>query len=216
MDDQDGWKIVESCRQEANGPAWTAFVDRFEPSLLKGIRRALRGLGFRGNPADVTADLLQETYCKILARERRVLGLCRERDARALDAFFAQLADRTTRDSFRALWAEKRGHDLLTPWNQVIESRIAERAASSPEARLLLIEARDRLLEKCRRAAGVKQPERNFRVLALAFVEGLSSREIAQRFAGRLSRTCIDSLVYRARRRLIKEGGELGPRRALA
>ena len=216
MDNRDGWKIVKNCAQVADGPAWGGFVNRFEPALVRGIHRGLRGLGFRGNPRDVTADLLQESYCKILARERRVLRLCREPDDRALDAFFARMAERCTRDFFRARWAEKRGNDRLTSWSDAVENRVAARPVSSPEARLLLREAHAALLHKCRRAAGTKKPDRNFRVLVLAFVEGLSSREIAERFAGRLSRTCIDSLVYRARRRLLKEGSELGRRSAVA
>ena len=77
-------------------------------------------------------------------------------------------------------------------------------------------EARSRLLATCRSAAGARQRERNYKVLVMAFLEGLSSREIASRFAGRLSLTCIDSLLYRARRRLREQGVMLGERRAVA
>ena len=217
MDNSNGWQIVKKCLESADEPAWVAFVDRFEPALVWGIRRALNGLGYAGNPRDVMADLLQESYCKILARERRILRMCRERDDRALNAFFARVSERCARDSFRARWADKRGsRGGVVAWSEVVESRVAARTESSPETRLLLDEARSTLLDRCHKAAGGRQRARNFKVLALAFLEGLSSREIAERFAGRLSRSCIDSVVYRARRRLLEEGATLGDRQAMA
>ncbi|MFQ5526852.1 MAG: RNA polymerase sigma factor [Thermoanaerobaculia bacterium] len=217
MDNPSGWQIVQRCLQTADGPAWGAFVERFETPMVWGIQRALRSLGFRGRPRDVIGDLLQECYCRILARDRRTLKLCRERKEPALDAYFARVAERSTRDSFRARWAEKRGsRDLVVGWNEVVEDRHAASGESSPEDRLLIREARSKLLETCHRAAGSRKRERNFRVLVLAFLEGLSTREIAEQFAGRLSRSCIDSLVYRARRRLLKEGVVLGNRGAVA
>lgn len=217
MDNRNGWEIVERCLHAADESAWTRFVDRFEPALVWGIQRALRSLGYRGRPRDEVADLLQECYCRILERDRRPLRLCRERDDRALNAFFARLAERATRDAFRSRWAEKRGsRDGVVAWNEVVEDRLTDDRDASPEERILAREARAGLLEKCRRAAGRKQPQRNFRVLAMAFIGGLTTREIAERFAGRLSYTCIDSLVYRARRRLLKEGVVLGDRGAMA
>ncbi len=217
MNDQNGWQIVDGCLQAADETAWTAFVERFEPALIWGIRRALRSLGCERNRDDLVADLLQESYCKILARERRILRMCRERDGRALDAFFGRVGERCARDSFRARWADKRGsRNRVVAWSDAVEDRVVAASSSSPEERLLMSEARSKLLDKCRRAAGDRKRERNFRVLVMAFLEGLSSREIAERFAGRLSRTCIDSVVYRARRRLLKEGSVLGDRRAVA
>lgn len=217
MEDKHGWKILEQCLEQGDGPAWTAFLERFEPPLRWGIHRALRGLGVEGDRRDLAADLLQECYCKILVRERRVLRMCRERDDKALNAFFARLAERCTRDSLRARWTEKRGsRGGVVDVGGDIESLAVSRNEPSPEDRALMKEARSRLLATCRSAAGARQRERNYKVLVMAFLEGLSSREIASRFAGRLSLTCIDSLVYRARRRLREQGVMLGERRAVA
>lgn len=217
MDNQQGWQILEQCLGRADEPAWETFAARFEPALRGGIFRALEHIGYDGDRKDVADDLVQECYCKILARDRRVLRMCRERNDNALNAFFARLAERATRDAFRARWAQKRGsRDAVVPWNEVIEERATSAKPSSPEDDLLCKEARASLLAKCRRAAGGVERERNFQVLSMAFLGGLSSKEIAERFSGRLSRTCIDSLVYRARRRLHKQGTYLGPRRAMA
>ena len=80
----------------------------------------------------------------------------------------------------------------------------------------MIAEARAALLFRCLSAAGGRERKRNYRVLVLAFLEGLSSREISRRFGGRLSLTCIDSVVYRARKRLLEQGVDLGRRRAVA
>lgn len=216
MEHECGWQILKRCQEEADGPAWTAFIERFEPVLRWGIRRTLAGLGFDGDRREFAADLLQECYCKILSGERRVLRLCRERDERAIDAFLARLAERCTRDSLRAVWTQKRGRRALVDLSCDLEDLPIVGSEPSPEDSALMKEARSKLLETCRRAAGVRQRERDTRVLAMAFLEGLSSREIARRFAGRLSLTCIDSVVYRARRRLRREGVVLRQRRAVA
>ena len=216
MEDKSGWRILERCLKDSDDLAWTQFVQRFEPAFRWGIHRAFRSLGFEGDRQDLAADLLQDCYCKVLARERRVLGTLRERDGRALDAFFTKLAERCTRDRLRALWSKKRGSRReLVDLHSVAEHALAA-TSPSPEEQALMKEARSRILASCRRAAGARQPERNTRVLAMAFLEGLSSREIAKRFAGRLSRTCIDSVIYRARRRLREQGLALGQRRAIA
>ncbi len=217
MDDHSGWQILERCLDPADEAAWKALIERFEPPLRWGIHRALRGLGFNGDRYDLAADLLQECYCKILARERRVLRMCRERDENALNAFFARLGERCARDGLRARWALKRGSRAgIVELGESIEDLAVARTEPSPEDRALMKEAQSRLLATCRTAAGSRKSERNYRVLVMAFLEGLSSREISSRFAGQLSLTCIDSVVYRARRRLLKQGVRLGERRAMA
>lgn len=216
MEDRNGWQIVNACSKQANGQAWSAFVARFEPALRRGVHRALQSVGFDGDRSDLAADLVQDCYCKILSRERRVLTMCRERDERALDAFFARLAERCTRDNLRARWTKKRGSRRKAVELGEIEHLAVQVSEPSAEERLLMKEKRRQLLATCRRAAGGRQRERNTKVLVLAFLEGLSSREIAARFAGHMSRTCIDSVVYRARQRLRKFGLVLGQRRATA
>lgn len=217
MEDRCGWQILERCRDDGDDAAWNDFVERFEPALRRGILCALRRLGYAGDRKDLSADILQECYCKLLARDRRALRLCRERHEGAIEAFLARLAERCARDNLRARWSQKRGSrtpavDLSV---DLVDLVIAG-SEPSPEDRALMNEARSRLLETCRLAAGARRRERDTKVLAMAFLEGLSSREIASRFAGRLTRTCIDSVVSRARRRLLKQGVTLGERRAVA
>lgn len=217
MHDPSGWLILKKCVDEADGPAWTAFVERFEPALRWGIRRALARLGYDGDRRDLTDDSLQECYCKILGRDRHVLRLCRERDENALNAYFSRLAERSTCDLLRARWAEKRGsRDGFVDLGDGFEEIAHARAEPSPEDHAMIQEAHRRLLVTCRTAAGSRQKERNYRVLVMAFLEGLTSREISSRFAGKLSLSCIDSVVYRARQKLLEKGIVLGERRAMA
>ena len=60
MEDKHGWQIVEQCLEQADGPAWTVFLERFEPPLRWGIHRALRGLGVEGDRRDLAADWIRE------------------------------------------------------------------------------------------------------------------------------------------------------------
>lgn len=213
MDHKSGWKIVERCFIEGDSSAWEAFVERFDRALRWGIGRVLGHFGDgRGGSAipareDSARDVLQECYFKLLSDDRRILGLCRERDDKALNAYFARLGERCARDFVRSRGAQKRGYDCQVSLADLREELIPTRVAESPEAGALLKEARAELLQRCRKAAGRKQRERNYRILVMAFLEGLTSKEISERLAGRVSHTSIDSLVYRARQRLERSDG---------
>lgn len=216
MEKKTNWEIVQRCRTSTDQEAWEEFVDRFESALRGGIFRAFRSLSVRGDYSDRQADLLQDCYCKLLDRECRILNLCRESHDGALWKFFVTLGERVARDAFRAQAAEKRGGEQVLRLEGFAAAIDPADPGQSPERAALAREAEADLVARCRRAAGRRQSERNFRVLLMAFLEGLTSREIARRLDGTLTPTSVDSLVYRARRRIEKSGRRLGPRRVAA
>lgn len=203
--------VIEACAA-GDSAAWSHFVDRFEGSLRRGIAIALTGR--RGHRQIQAEDLLQEVYCRLLEAGGRRLKRCRERDEAAIRAYLVRLARNVAIDYLRARRTVRRGrrHLLLqSPAGCGVD--LAADRRPSVEDRLILRQQGRRFLRSCRRAAAGRKENRNVRILALAFLAGLTSREIARRLDGSLSPGSIDSLISRTRRKLADEGFELVSRR---
>lgn len=211
MQQESARTVIERCAA-GDGAAWTEFVARFHGSLRRGVAIALTGR--RAHRQTQAEDLLQEVYCRLLEADARRLKRCRERDEAAIRAYLVRLARNVAIDYLRARRTVRRGrrHVLLqSPIGAGVD--LAPDRRPSIEDRLILRQQGRRFLRSCRRAAGGRAENRNVRILALAFLGGLTSHEISRRLDRSLSPGSIDSLISRARRKLEAEGVELVSRR---
>ena len=101
----------------------------------------------------------------------------------AIGVYLSRVAERVTIDHLRAKSAEKRGGGKIESLETITESE-GERAwpVTEPRAedRLLGRERMARFLGCCRRIVG-RRKESDLRILRLALLEGLTSREIGER-----------------------------------
>lgn len=211
MQEETARSVIERCAG-GDGAAWDEFVTRFEGSLRRGIAIALTG--YNGHRRAQAEDLLQEVYYRLLERRAHRLKRCRERDEMAIRAYLVRLARNVAIDHLRARRTVRRGrhHVLLrSPVGAGVD--LAPDRRPSIEDRLILRQEGRRFLRSCRRAAAGRSENRNVRILALAFLAGLTSQEISRRLGLTLSPGSIDSLISRARRKLEAEGVELVSRR---
>ena len=214
MADYSACELVRSCALSPDAGVWEEFVRRFGGRIREGIRRAVRRAGFRFGSADFE-DLLQNVYCKLLDRERRNLRHCRGREELEVSSYLRKIAETVTFDYLRAAAAAKRGRNriLRLPAHRHLElDQWAVDPGISPEERLLRLERRRLFLSFCSASLGPRSRERDLRVLYLAFLEGLSSREISQRILG-TTPSCVDSLVYRVRKKMARGGVAIPHRR---
>jgi RNA polymerase sigma factor (sigma-70 family) len=154
-------------------------------------------------------DLLQESYCKLVDREFRILRKCREQDERAIGAYLSRVAERVALDRLRAQGAAKRGVDRSVSLESMMswdKGRLQTTGQSSAEELLLLSEECRAFWESCRRAISRRFPERDWKILRLAFLEGMSSREISRSIGAKMTPNGVDSVLHRARKRLADEG----------
>lgn len=214
MPEETARSVIERCAA-GDGAAWNEFVARFEGSLRRGVAIALTGR--RGHRRVQMEDLLQEVYYRLLEGRARRLRRCRERDETAIRAYLVRLARNVAIDYLRARRTVRRGrHHVLLQSPAGTGVDLAPDRRPSIEDRLILRQQGRRFLRSCRRAAAGRSENRNVRILALAFLAGLTSREISRRLGLALSPGSIDSLISRARRKLEAEGVELVPRRPTA
>ena len=208
----DARSVIDRCVAGEGERAWEDFVGRFEPVLRRGVVSALNGTAKRWDGLE--EDLLQEVYCRLLEGGAQHLKRCRERDEVAIRAFLARLARNAAIDHLRWRRTVKRGRRSLVSGD--LAQRRFEQAANrepSAEDRLIMRQQGRSFLRACRRIGGCRTADRNVRVLALAFLGGLSSREIAQHLGRSLSPGSIDSLISRARKKLAAAGVALASRR---
>lgn len=200
--------LIERCAA-GDGAAWNEFVERYESALRRGVAIALAGR--RRALAD---DLLQEVYCRLLEARARRLRRCRERDEAAVRAYLVRLARNVAIDYLRSRRTVRRGRrHLVLQAPSGVGLELTPDRRPSIEDRLILRQQGRRFLRSCRRVAAGRAENRNVRILALAFLGGLTSHEISHRLDLTLSPGSIDSLISRARRKLEAEGVRLVSRR---
>ena len=205
-------ELIEQCWTADCSASWREFFHRYGWSLAATVRRALARVGLAASH-DLQDDLLQETYCRLLADDRRRLKNCRGGDDRTVAGYLCRVAENVVVDHLRRAGAVKRGRDLLVSAREEGPEPI-ERAAdptARADHRLLVAESRRLFLRRAGTALSGPNRRRDLWVTYLATFEGWSSREIAER-VGSITANNVDSVVHRTRRRLAAAGIELGER----
>ena len=158
--------------------AFEELYRRYAPQIL-GFLRRLTGDEARAE------DLLQETFISALRRIRA------SDQQLALKSWLFEIARNAAIDAWRR--ANRAGE---VPLERLSESE--REPAGEPEAAVV---ARQRL--ELLRGAFDELPDQQARALVLRELEGCSYEEIAERLA--LSRSAVESTIFRARRRLERE-----------
>lgn len=205
-------------REKAFQAAWEDLVDRYGALLQAQVRRALLGVGLRPGD-DLVEERVQEVYYRLLLGGPRRLRLLRRWGDGRIVTYLSRMAERVVVDEVRAKAAAKRGGAWGLWWDDGLSevSMHPVDPRGTPEEQALLSERRRLVLRGCRRMVRSVMDEedrgRCLRVLRLALLEGWSSSEIVIAERGALAASTVDTLVYRARRRLARGGVELPKRR---
>jgi len=206
-------RLLTRCAEgRATEAEWNGFVERASPKLRSAVLGALALCHEPAEPA-LVEDLVQEVWCRLLADDRRILGRFRESGDGAAIVYLRRVASAITIDLIRARRAAKRRPARSVPLDATGESglSVADRSVC-PERRLLAGERLAELLRLCRERLGRGASRARVRAARLGIVEGWSSSEIAEHLGGSWTVSAIDSMLFRLRRRLERDGIRL-PRR---
>jgi RNA polymerase sigma factor (sigma-70 family) len=199
------WELLRSCAAGAcDARLWEEFVRRFADRLAQGVRAGLRQAGRRPDREQI-AEGVQEVYCRLLeGGGRRLRGFRGTTDGEAGE-FLAKLARNVALDLARRERSAKRGgHRNGDPAGEDLLLDLADPRPTPLDA-VLAGEACRGLLARCAVALAAVREPRHRRVLQLALIEGLPSREVAARCGG-IARGAVDVIVFRLRRRLAGGG----------
>jgi DNA-directed RNA polymerase specialized sigma24 family protein len=208
-------------REDLYEASWEELVGRYGRHLQAQVRWWLFRAGLRPEP-DQVEDRVQEVYCRLLLGGTLLLRQFRRWSELQVVRYLGRTAQRVVCDEWRATQAAKRGAGLeIALAGQLAElaNRVVD-CRGTPEELAILAEARRVLLARCRLLASTamcpEDRQRNLRVLRWALVEGWSSQEIVRAEGGRLAVSTVDTLVHRARRRLIRGAALPSRTRAMA
>jgi RNA polymerase sigma factor (sigma-70 family) len=197
---------------------WEEFYRRFDPRIRIYVRRSWRQRLSNSNDLriseEITADLTQNVYVRLLSDERQAL-----RDFKGLTdisflAYLARIATNIVAEYFRTLLAGKRHAATLSVEYLLDERHISQNytqdliyqyLSENPESQyveqILLLEIRQLMQE------GFQGPNvaRDQRILELYFMEGLPIPQIAALIGPSLKTRSIESVIRRAQRRLFRQ-----------
>ncbi len=191
-------ELFQQCARSPRSAAWRELVARYEPAIAQGVRRALRRHRLPAEP-DRIEDLVQDTFCRLLERDRRRLKSFRGTAEAQAEAWMKRLAERAATDRIRATHSCRCGGPRRA--RKAAEPAAAGGTAPSPERRALQRERLRQFLVRCR---DLGPGERNARILRWVLVEGWTSREVSDACRGALAPSAVDSIVHRFRRRLAR------------
>lgn len=216
MERRDAGELFARCAAERDERSWRELLQRFRGPILAGIRRALALVGAAGNRWEIE-DLWQEVLCCLLEDDARRLRRCRAARDAAAAGYLQRVAYSVVVDALRRGLAERRGGGRVLPVagrrSLLVALRRVADVGPGPEDRLLAAEHRALIARRVRAAVAGPGGRQRARVVEMAVLDGLSSHEIAERFDHRIRPGTVDSLVYRARCRLRRQGVELPARR---
>jgi DNA-directed RNA polymerase specialized sigma24 family protein len=169
----------------------------------------LRGLLTRwGVRPDQREDLLQETYCRWLSRVERRRAVVWRAGVAAERSYLARVAYSALLDHARGQRAAKRGSGRTIALADAGPNlqRLCDPTPDAEERLLAAERRRDLLRVGAQACPSRRRRRRDLMILRLAWMDGCSSREIAQLSNGRLRTGGIESVLRRIRQRLRRRG----------
>lgn len=199
--------LFHRCLTRRASDDWHEFIERYGRRIRDAVRRALRRLDDCFAEQEDLDELVQEFYCRLLAaRGRRFCG----RTEPELWGYLTRVAGSLVLDHRRAVYAGKRRQELfMDSWDEDFSDRPQEEPIAphpSPEELAMWNDTLRFFFDRCRRVARGSRASTKMRVVRLAFLDGRSSREISRLIAGELTPGQVDSLLYRIRKCLERDG----------
>ncbi len=185
--------------QPAQTDLWHEFVRRFQRPIALAVFRTARTWG---NPTtSLVDDLVQETFLRLCANNRRLLRAFNPREPDSILSFVAVIAANITRDHFRAQHAQRRGGPL-SQFHVDIASldHVPPTTPDQPDPlQNLQLEEIDRTL---RSFVPDTLTDRDCAIFWLYFQQGFAAREIAAIPTFGLTTKGVESSIHRSTRQL--------------
>jgi len=195
--------LMRECGKDLqNAELWEEFYSRYRRKILLYALRAFRMLGGRSEEfVRYADDFVQEVFTKLIQYEGRVIRSFRGTTELSVYAFLGSIAVSVVADQLRAQRAIRRTAHVV-PLDELQDLSAPH---ADTDARLsALLELID--LERALRAdEESKNPERDFLIFKLHFVEGLSAKEIASMPALNLTTSGLEKVLNRVRSRLVQK-----------
>ncbi len=198
--------LLRECGEKLTDRAlWTKFQERFQGLIFLYLMRAMRLRRIRDDTSDVVPDLAQEVYLRLVQHNGRVLRSFRGTTEFSVLAFLGRISLSVVQDYQRQLATEKRRAPIIP-----IESvRLGElegfRSPGTPEFDSNALGSILSWIDVERIVDGEpdrKNARRNALIFKLHYVDGFQAGEIAGFPGFELTRSGVESILARMRKRI--------------
>ncbi len=197
--------LLQRCLASREAGDWQTFIDRHGGEVRRAVYQAAVRAYLPVTSQDLD-EMVQDLYCRLLSIRRQSYA---GRTENELWHYVHRVAHSLVVDRHRLQGARKR---QPRPRSGAADPSSVPSPRLDPEQRLLKKERRKLFFERCYEVVCCDRMGLELKALALALLEGWSSRDIARELRGGLSAGRVDRLVYRLRRLLARDGIRM-PRR---
>jgi hypothetical protein len=215
MDDSEGrfpWheargqpaaELLRACGQRlTDRELWTRFQERFHGLIFMYLLRSLRYRSIYEDVADVIPDLAQDVYVRLVQRNGRILRSFRGDTELAALAFLGRVCSSVAADYMRRATTDKRKANVISI-DEARRREVASPEKFDPNSMSSILSWID--IEKV--VAGEpdqKNARRNALIFKLHYIDGLTAPAIAKYPGFELTRSAIQAILTRFRKRLQK------------
>lgn len=189
-------ELVRLCAEKGNDEAWEEFVRRFHSVIGSTVTRVARRCGETSE--SVIDDLIQETYLKVCADQKRLLRDFQPQHPESFQNLLRVTAANAARDYYRALRSSKRGsghrqEDVAEVENFVCDSHAT--GSKQIETEILI-----RQIDEWLAASSSPTADRDRRIFWLYYQRGLTAEAIAAISIFGLTVKGVESILHRLKK----------------
>ncbi len=184
---------------------WTKFQERFQGLIFLYLMRALRYRSMQDDATGIVSDLAQEVYVRLVQHDGRILRSFRGATEFSVMAFLAKISATVVQDLQRRNATDKRRGQIVS----IDVAKMAELgkkgSPDSPEFDPNAVSAILSWIDIERVIDGDpdrKNSGRNALIFKLHYVDGFSSAEIANFPGFGLSKSGVETILARLRKRI--------------
>jgi RNA polymerase sigma-70 factor (ECF subfamily) len=197
--------LLRECGQRlTNRVLWAKFQERFQNLIFLYILRALRARRSDSTSPDVISDLAQDVYLRLVQHDGRILRSFRGATEFSVMAFLARVAMSVVADQYRRESADKRSASLISI-EEARETMDEKLHRESPDFDVNSLAAMLSWIDVERVLQGdpdQRNARRNLLIFKLHYMDGFTAAEIAGFPAFDLTKSGVDSILARLRKRL--------------
>ena len=198
--------LVRECGEKlTDRELWRRFQERFQGLIFMYVMRSLRLRLIKDDVTGIVPDLTQEVYLKLVQHEGRVLRSFKGTTEFSVRAFLAKISASVVHDHQRSAATEKRSAQVVPIDFAAAAESQAKKSADAPEfdssqlSSILSWIDMERVIEG---EPDKKNARRNALIFQLHYINGFESGEIA-RFPGfGLTKSGIQAILTRLRKRI--------------
>ena len=198
--------LVRKCGQKLTDPAlWRQFQERFQGLVFMYVMRSLYIRRISDDVTGIVPDLVQEVYVRLVQNDGRVLRSFKGATEFSVRAFLARVSASVVQDHQRQITTDKRSAQVV-PIDYAKDAELSRKKwADAPESEASRLNSILAWIDVERVVAGDsdrKNARRNALIFQLHYINGFESGEIAHFPGFGLTKSGIQAILARLRKRI--------------